>query len=50
MCQMHQKEEFKFCLDTRNNKALPLDPTSFERLCSITRQFPLQAEFVLRVT
>jgi len=23
MCQMRQKERIKFCLDTRNNKALP---------------------------
>jgi hypothetical protein len=23
---MHQEEAFKFCLDTKNNGALPLDP------------------------
>jgi len=30
--QMHQEERFKFCLDTRNNGALPLDPPCHERL------------------
>jgi len=40
---MHQEEEFKSCLDTGNNKALPLDPASLKRLCSITSQFTLQA-------
>jgi len=25
VCQMYQEEGFKFCLDTRNNGALPLD-------------------------
>jgi hypothetical protein len=40
---MHEEEEFKFCLDTRNNKALPLDPASLERLCLITSQSTLQA-------
>jgi hypothetical protein len=32
MCQMHQEEGFKFCLDTKNNGALPLDPACPERL------------------
>jgi hypothetical protein len=29
---MHQEEVFKLCLDTKNNKALPLDPACPERL------------------
>jgi hypothetical protein len=29
---MRQEEAFKFCLDTRNNEALPLDPACPERL------------------
>jgi hypothetical protein len=29
---MHQEEGFKFCLDTKNNRALPLDPASPEHL------------------
>jgi hypothetical protein len=26
---MHQDKGFKFCLDTRNNKALPFDPVFY---------------------
>ncbi len=35
--QKHQEEGFKFCLDTKNNKALPLDPACPECLsvCSL---------------
>ncbi len=29
---MHQEEEFKFCLDARNNETLPLDPSYLEYL------------------
>jgi hypothetical protein len=29
---MRQEKMFKFCLDTRNNGALPLDPACPERL------------------
>jgi hypothetical protein len=32
VCHMHQEEGFKFCLDTRNNKTLPLDPACPEHL------------------
>jgi hypothetical protein len=32
VCQMLQQEGFKFCLDTRNNKALPLDLVCPEHL------------------
>jgi hypothetical protein len=27
MCQMHQEKGFKFFMDTKNNKAFPLDST-----------------------
>jgi hypothetical protein len=29
---MHQEEGFKFCFDTRNNKAFPLDPAYHDGL------------------
>jgi hypothetical protein len=29
---MHQEERFKFCLHTRNNRALPFDPACPEHL------------------
>jgi hypothetical protein len=32
VCHMHQKEGFKFCLDTKNNRTLPLDPACLEHL------------------
>jgi hypothetical protein len=32
VCHMRQKEGFKFCLDTRNNRAVPLDPAWPEHL------------------
>jgi hypothetical protein len=32
VCQMRQEEVFKFCLDTRNNRALALGPACPERL------------------
>jgi hypothetical protein len=31
VCQMHKDEGFKFCLDTGNKEALPLDPACPER-------------------
>jgi len=33
VCQMCQEEGFKFCLDTKKNRALPLDPAYPESLC-----------------
>jgi hypothetical protein len=32
MRQMHQYEGFKFCLDNKNNRAIPLDLACFEPL------------------
>jgi hypothetical protein len=32
MCQICQEEGFKFCLDKKNNKAVPLDPACLECL------------------
>jgi hypothetical protein len=32
VCQMCQEEGFKFCLDTKKNRALPLDPAYPESL------------------
>jgi hypothetical protein len=29
---MHQEEGFKFCLDTKNNKAFPFNPACLEHL------------------
>jgi hypothetical protein len=33
---MHQEEEFKLFLNTKNNKALPLDPAYPALKCSVT--------------
>jgi hypothetical protein len=32
MCQIHQEEGFKFCLDSRNNGPIPSNPACPERL------------------
>jgi hypothetical protein len=44
VCRMCEEEGFKFCLDTRNNRALPLDlacPDSFK--CLVTSPSTLKA-------
>jgi hypothetical protein len=47
MGQMHQEEGLKFCLNTRNNRALHLDPACPKSLkCSVTNCFTLPGHSV----
>jgi hypothetical protein len=49
MHEMPQEEVFKFCLETRNNDALPLDPACREslRVHSLTILPPLMTKFTI---
>ncbi len=43
MCQVRQEKGFKFCWDSKNNGALPLDLASSEHLSAHRSVYPRQS-------